>query len=379
MLLFQVDEKRICNCLFENQEIFMVHSLETGEDSPTPQMQTWPFLNSLVTLSQVLNISTISSHRSFTGTSNLYVLCDHIIQLLTSDHQTNILISDSGDACLCDFGLSRVIKREGGPSGFTTSNFAGSVRYMAPELFRESEDEECMPIVNTATDIYAVGCIGLEVGDIYKSTVWHWSKRLQMATDQIPYANRNLESQVIYDIICGVLPAREPSRFTLASNPTLGKLWNMMLATWNEDANSRPDINAVMKMVADCMPHSELPLVAASQAPLNIPTALRSRTSSQARVYTETSTSSYYTQLDHREPLASSILTNSTLPSSAKSFLRCRSADLPSQDDRLSSSLPRNPFTKRRHSASSVLDGSTIIGWKQAMPTNFSSPLSAVE
>ena len=74
----------------------------------------------------------------------------------------NILISYRKDACLCDFGLARVIQNSGGPSGFTTSNFAGSVRYMAPELLNP-DDEETVPLVDAASDIYALGCVGLEV------------------------------------------------------------------------------------------------------------------------------------------------------------------------------------------------------------------------
>jgi tRNA A-37 threonylcarbamoyl transferase component Bud32 len=75
----------------------------------------------------------------------------------------NVLISDNGDACLCDFGLARVIYTSSGSSGFTTSNFAGSVRYMAPELLDSEEDEEDLPVVTVETDIYALGCIGAEV------------------------------------------------------------------------------------------------------------------------------------------------------------------------------------------------------------------------
>lgn len=73
-----------------------------------------------------------------------------------------MLVSDNGDACLCDFGLARVLKLGNEPSGFTTSHFGGSVRYMAPELCGE-DNEDGPPRVNKFTDIYALGCVGLEV------------------------------------------------------------------------------------------------------------------------------------------------------------------------------------------------------------------------
>ncbi|KAG8839019.1 hypothetical protein FRC18_001389 [Serendipita sp. 400] len=161
---------------------------------------------------------------------------------------TNVLIADNGDACLCDFGLARVMQTEIGiPSGFTTSNFAGSIRYMAPELLN-GEDEDSIPLVNTATDIYALGCVGLE-----------------MMTDQIPYANRSIDAQVMHDIIRGVLPARQPTSIgsihstkTFSSNnhrTSHARLWALISATWRANPDHRPDIILIGRMLAECRMH----------------------------------------------------------------------------------------------------------------------------
>ncbi|KIM23527.1 hypothetical protein M408DRAFT_252923 [Serendipita vermifera MAFF 305830] len=150
---------------------------------------------------------------------------------------TNVLIADNGDACLCDFGLSRLIKTETGASGFTTSNFAGSIRYMSPELLN-SEDEEALPLVTTASDVYALGCVGL-----------------QIVTDHLPYANRNLDAQVMHDIIRGFPPARRPSLaggMKTGGKHSLPKFWDLLTVTWAADPARRPDVVQVSRILSEC-------------------------------------------------------------------------------------------------------------------------------
>lgn len=72
----------------------------------------------------------------------------------------NILIDDDGQACLTDFGLSRILQT----SGFTTNTPAGTSRFMAPELISsEDGDEESIPKVTKASDVYAYAMTVLEV------------------------------------------------------------------------------------------------------------------------------------------------------------------------------------------------------------------------
>ncbi|CCA66459.1 hypothetical protein PIIN_00145 [Serendipita indica DSM 11827] len=158
----------------------------------------------------------------------------------------NILISDRNDACLCDFGLARVIQSDGGPSGFTTSNFAGSVRYMAPELLNP-EDEETVPLVDAASDIYALGCVGLE-----------------LMTDQIPYANRTLDAQVIHDVVVSKSPPAKRSQCSSLSIVSVShnKLWDLLKWTWNREPTQRPNIDQVGRMLVECRPQQG-PLLAA--------------------------------------------------------------------------------------------------------------------
>jgi len=56
--------------------------------------------------------------------------------------EANILVSPAGEACLADFGLSKIMEVASGDSshGTTTTN-AGATRWMAPELFHAESSE----------------------------------------------------------------------------------------------------------------------------------------------------------------------------------------------------------------------------------------------
>lgn len=69
-----------------------------------------------------------------------------------------MLINDNGEACLTDFGLSRILQT----SGFTTKTSSGTWRFMALELI-EGEDEETLPKVTKASDVWAFAMTVLEV------------------------------------------------------------------------------------------------------------------------------------------------------------------------------------------------------------------------
>ena len=70
-------------------------------------------------------------------------------------------MNDERQACITDFGLSRVL----GELGFTTKSVAGTCRWMAYELITPSNEgeEETIPQVTAATDVWAFGMTVLEV------------------------------------------------------------------------------------------------------------------------------------------------------------------------------------------------------------------------
>jgi serine/threonine protein kinase len=72
------------------------------------------------------------------------------------------MIDDQGIAQICDFGLVRVLSDEMN-GGKMTTTYTGTPRYLAYELVASER-----PIPTLASDIHALGCIGLGV----RSQLW---------------------------------------------------------------------------------------------------------------------------------------------------------------------------------------------------------------
>jgi serine/threonine protein kinase len=75
----------------------------------------------------------------------------------------NILVDDDGHACLCDFGLGNIYESVG--PAFVTSVFAGSMRWMAPELVLSNNDPDIAQRLprSTQTDVYSFGSVVFQV------------------------------------------------------------------------------------------------------------------------------------------------------------------------------------------------------------------------
>jgi serine/threonine protein kinase len=69
----------------------------------------------------------------------------------------NVLIGDDGRARICDFGLVRIVSDEA-TGLMTTTTHTGTPRYLAYELIVSDQ-----PIPTTASDVWAIGCTGLDV------------------------------------------------------------------------------------------------------------------------------------------------------------------------------------------------------------------------
>lgn len=136
------------------------------------------FLASLLTLLKASHIA--SPHNSSHLPFNSYARCSAFIQYCTRRldlsmfvqickchsyhpmHQANNLIKETGEACITDFGLSRVVQDLMG-STFMTSVKPGAMRWAAPELIQiESSDSR----ISTYSDIYSYGCVVFEVRQI---------------------------------------------------------------------------------------------------------------------------------------------------------------------------------------------------------------------
>jgi len=59
---------------------------------------------------------------------------------------------------ICDFGPAQIFLEKGHTDMTTSSEHTGTARYLAPELVVETPTYP-----TTASDVYALGCLGLKV------------------------------------------------------------------------------------------------------------------------------------------------------------------------------------------------------------------------
>lgn len=155
---------------------------------------------------------------------------------------SNILIGDDGQALLTDFGLSNVIEEvlESEPSmrnsHFATSLFAGSTRWMAPELIEAltNDDDAQPPPISTNSDVYAFACVCLEA-----------------ATGSLPFSHRSNDAAVIFDIMRGVKPSRgcTPMKLRLPEKE-MDHFYKLLDRCWSPAPFLRPTMTQIKQELA---------------------------------------------------------------------------------------------------------------------------------
>ncbi|KAM6499519.1 Protein kinase-like domain containing protein [Amanita muscaria] len=138
----------------------------------------------------------------------------------------NILIDEHGCAIISDFGLSKVM--EGMVEQIGSSFFAGSTRWMAPELILPLvEDDGRSPTVTTYSDVFAFGGVCLEV-----------------VTGQPPYPHRSNDHAVLVDILRGVRPCRGAAREVYIKHEVA--FWSMLEKCWDDLKKCRPSMQEMV-------------------------------------------------------------------------------------------------------------------------------------
>jgi serine/threonine protein kinase len=154
----------------------------------------------------------------------------------------NVLITNSGSACLCDFGLSTLVIAFHGTS-FYTSTVGGNARWAAPEIYRVT-DNETTRSVTVQTDVYSFGCILLEVS-LPISCGYFLTKQVitQILSGQVPYHYLLREGQVLMELHNGKKPNRPSDVFVTDT------LWGIINACWADTPNDRPTMEKVRKYI----------------------------------------------------------------------------------------------------------------------------------
>ncbi|KIO21280.1 hypothetical protein M407DRAFT_245524 [Tulasnella calospora MUT 4182] len=129
----------------------------------------------------------------------------------------NVLISDEGDAKICDFGISKLMMDA--PSGFTTTKSTNCTsRYSAKELLCEGNS-------TMMSDVFALGMFILEV-----------------MTNKPPFFKISREAMVLVAITNGDVPATED----YPELPTVDPLWDIMRECWAQEPTERPTMVEVL-------------------------------------------------------------------------------------------------------------------------------------
>ncbi|KAG9038738.1 hypothetical protein FS837_001191 [Tulasnella sp. UAMH 9824] len=144
----------------------------------------------------------------------------------------NVLVSDSSEAALCDFGLASFVETSGAPSGLTTSrSIKGSARYMSPELLLETDLKHTLP-----SDMWAWACTIFEIVAL-----------------RVPYSEANKESDIIIAVHRKEAPGDTQSMELGLPVAILGRINSVLISLvsqcWRFSPTERPTMKEVMGAV----------------------------------------------------------------------------------------------------------------------------------
>ncbi|KAJ6492273.1 kinase-like domain-containing protein [Mycena sanguinolenta] len=147
----------------------------------------------------------------------------------------NILIDKDRVACICDFGISRILDVK----GFTTSNRAGTILYMAPELSIVSGEyttgEQSTPRTTFSSDMWAFGLVALGILTTFplKTASRLSGQRLFVAPSRVVLENL-------------LRPTREQYHLEFDNLKISAEMWIGLEMCWNAHPESRPNITTIM-------------------------------------------------------------------------------------------------------------------------------------
>ena len=129
----------------------------------------------------------------------------------------------------------------------TTSNHTATIRYLSFDLVSYDDDDDPRP--TTASDVWALACIGWEVGYFVLPLIIPLMQA-QFVYSKPPYANipdskPNASSRIMGAIEGGGSPATRPSNCP----GTISGLWDLFEECWSQDPSKRPEAVAICKFL----------------------------------------------------------------------------------------------------------------------------------
>ncbi|KAK7017756.1 TKL/TKL-ccin protein kinase, partial [Favolaschia claudopus] len=138
----------------------------------------------------------------------------------------NVVVTNQGIPCICDFGFSRIVSRP----GFTTRS-VGTVPYLAPELlfiFGDNAVEERVRRTTPSSDVYSFGLLTLET-----------------LTAEPP---KGRPSKIFIE--SHFFETLRPQRQDYDSGFISSEMWDVLNACWDFDPCRRPDIHKILSTPA---------------------------------------------------------------------------------------------------------------------------------
>ncbi|KAJ7847196.1 kinase-like domain-containing protein, partial [Mycena leptocephala] len=126
----------------------------------------------------------------------------------------DFIVTPSGRACIADFGLSSIITAMSSMQLTDSAQRArgGTLRYQAPELFKEGHN-------TPDSDVYAFACVAY-----------------QLLTGNHPFWEVR-QTVVISKVIDGFRPSKPT---VCSAAPELDGLWHLLQECWEEQPTVRP-------------------------------------------------------------------------------------------------------------------------------------------
>jgi len=137
-----------------------------------------------------------------------------------------VVISKTGKAQVCDYGLSPIISNP----IFTvaaTPGVAGSSRWLAPEIIDPPKPSSKPIMASKSADVFAFAMLAVEV-----------------FSGKVPFGNMKNES-VVVQIANGKRPAKPQAAEQLGLS---AEMWKFIEKCWSANPNKRPSIDEVVRI-----------------------------------------------------------------------------------------------------------------------------------
>ncbi|KDQ53397.1 hypothetical protein JAAARDRAFT_434477 [Jaapia argillacea MUCL 33604] len=146
--------------------------------------------------------------------------CSYIHGDLKGD---NVLVSDGGNALVCDFGLTRRVEKvatmTATPSGISA---LGHIRFSAPELFSSDQPTR-------ASDVFAFACL-----------------IIQIFTGKQPYSQLTTDLQVLKAVTDGKMPERPRDRESVHAGLS-DEWWGLITSCMARQPSLRPTMKTIVQ------------------------------------------------------------------------------------------------------------------------------------